>query len=211
MSISELSVLFSWSFCLYKYQYKYHSALMIRVTIFNDINYFFLFAVFCFITYGCCCCSVVQLCLTLCRPMDCSMPGFPVLDHLSPKICSNSCPMSQWCHPTILSSVIPFSSCLQSFPATGSFLINQLFASGGQSIGASASTSASVLPMNIQDWFPLGLTGLISLQSKALSRVFSNTTAQKQFFSVQPSLWSNCHIHPWLLEKPKLTIPLLAK
>ena len=129
----------------------------------------------------------------------------------TPIVYSNSCSLIRWCHPTILSSVIPFSSCLQSFPATGSFLINQLFASGGQSIGASASTSASVLPMNIQDWFPLGLTGLISLQSKALSRVFSNTTAQKQFFSVQPSLWSNCHIHTWLLEKPKLTIPLLAK
>ena len=88
--------------------------------------------------------------------------------------CSNSCPSSWWCHPTILSSVVPFSSCLQSFPALGSFPMSQFFASGGQSIGVSAS--ASVLPKNIQDWLPLGLTGLIFLQSKGLSRVFSNTT-----------------------------------
>ena len=109
----------------------------------------------------------------------------------SPGACSNSCPLSQWCHPTILSSVIPFSSCLQSLPASGSFPMSQLFISGGQSIGASAS--ASVLLMNTQGLFPLGLTGLISLQSNRLSRVFSNTTVQKhQFFHVQPSLWSNC-------------------
>ena len=99
----------------------------------------------------------------------------------------NSCPLSWWCHPTILSSVVPFSSCLQSFPTSGSFQISQLFASGGQNIGASASTS--VLPMNTQDWFPLGLTAWISLQSEGLSRVFSNTTSQKhQFFSTQFSL-----------------------
>ena len=99
------------------------------------------------------------------------------------------------------SSVAPFSSCLQSFPASGLFPISWLFASGDQSIGASAS--ASVPPMNIQDWFPSGLTGLISLQSKGLSRVFSNTIVQNhQFFSAQPSLWSNSHIHTWLLEKP---------
>ena len=103
-----------------------------------------------------------------------------------------SCPSSQWCHPTMSTCVVPFSSSLQSFPASGSFLTNQLFTSGGQSIGASAW--ASVLPMNIQDWFPLGLTGLISLQSKGLSRVFSNTTAQKhQLFGTQPSLWFNSH------------------
>ena len=126
--------------------------------------------------------------------------------------CSDSCPLSCWCPPTISSSVIPFSSCLQSFPASGSFLISQFFASGGQSIGA--STSASVFPMNIQDRFPLGLTGLISLQSKGLSRVFSNTTVQKhQFFSAQLSLYSNSHIHTWLLEKPWpwLDGPLSAK
>ena len=117
----------------------------------------------------------------------------------SSRACSNSCPLSRWCHPTISSSVVPFSSCPQSFPASRSFLMSWLFASGGQSIGA----STSVPLMNIQDWFPLGLTGLISLQSKGLSRVFSNTTAQKrQFFSIQPSLWSNSHIYTWLLGKP---------
>ena len=105
----------------------------------------------------------------------------------TPGACSNSCPLSQWCHPTILSSIIPFSSCPQSFPASGSFPMSQFFTSGGQSIGVSAS--ASVLPMNIQDLLPLGLTGLISLQSKGLSRVFSKTTVQKhQFFSTQLSL-----------------------
>ena len=120
---------------------------------------------------------------------------------------SNSFPPSQWCHPTISSSVIPFSSCLQSFPASGSFQMSQFFATGGQNIGASAS--ALVLPMNIQDWFPLGLTGLISLQSKGLSRVFSSTAVQKhQFFSAQPALLSNSHIHTWLLEK---TIALIIQ
>ena len=103
-----------------------------------------------------------------------------------PGACSNSRPLSWWCHPTILSSVIPFSSCFQSFPESGSFPMGWLFASGGQSIGASAS--ASVLLINIQDGFPLGWTGWISLQSKGLSRVFSNTTVQKhQFFGAQPS------------------------
>ena len=102
----------------------------------------------------------------------------------TPRACSNSCPSSQWCHPTISSSVIPFSFCLQSFPASTSFPMNQLFASGGQRIGVSASVP--VLPMNIQDWFPLGLIGWISLQSQGLSRVFSNTKVQKhQFFSTQ--------------------------
>ena len=105
----------------------------------------------------------------------------------TPGVYSDSCPLSWWCHLTISSSVVPFSSCLQSFPASGSFQMSQLFASGGQSIGASAS--ASVLPMNIQDWFPLGWTGWISLQSKGLSRVFSNTTVWKhQFFGAQLSL-----------------------
>ena len=109
-------------------------------------------------------------------------------------------PLSRWCHPTISSSVIPFSSCPQSFAASESFPMSWLFTSDGQSIGVSAS--ALVLPINIQDWFPLGWTGRISLQSKGLSRVFSNTTVQKhQFFGAQPSLWSNSHIHAWLLEK----------
>ena len=115
---------------------------------------------------------------------------------LSPRICLNSCPLSCWCHPTISSSVSPFSSCPQPFPASGSFSISWLFTSGGQSMGASAS--AAFLPVNIQGWFLLVLTGLISLQSKGLSRVFSNTTAPKhQFFSAQPSLWSISHIHVW--------------
>ena len=105
----------------------------------------------------------------------------------TPRAYSNSCPLNRWCHPTISSSVIPFSSCLQSFPESGSFQMSQLFTSGGQSIGVSAS--AAVLPMNIQDWFPLEWTGWISLQSKRLSRVFSNTTLQKhQFLHTQLSL-----------------------
>ena len=121
-----------------------------------------------------------------------------------PGACSNSCTLSQWCHPTLSSSAFPFS-CLQSFPISGSFPKSQFFAVGGQSIGASAS--ASVLQMNIQDWFPLGLANLISLQSEGLSRVFSNSTVQKhQFFSTQPSLWSNFHMHMWLLETIALTI-----
>ena len=117
----------------------------------------------------------------------------------TPRVYSNSCPLSWWCHPTIWPSVVPFSSHFQSFPALGSFQMSQFFTSGGQSIGI--STSASVLPINIQDWFPLELTSLISLQPKGLSRVFSNLIVQKyQFFSVQPSLRSNSHIHTWLLE-----------
>ena len=119
----------------------------------------------------------------------------------TPRVYSNSFPLSRWCHPTISSSVIPFSSCSQSFPASGAFQMSQLFSSGGQTIGVSAS--ASVLSMNIQDWFPLGWTGWIYLQSKRLSRVLSNTTVQKhQFFSTQPSSQSNPHIHTWPLEKP---------
>ena len=118
---------------------------------------------------------------------------------LSPGVCSNSCPLSQWCHPTISSFVAPFFSCFQSFPASGSFSVSRLFVSGGQSIEASASD----LQVKIQGWFPSGLTGLISLLSKGLSRVFSNTTVQKhQFFGTQPSLWSISHVRTWLLEKP---------
>ena len=117
---------------------------------------------------------------------------------LSPWVCLNSYPWSQWYYPTMSSSVVPFSSCLQSFLASGSFPMSHLFRSGGPSIGV----SASVLPVNIQGWFPLGLTSLISLQSKGLSRIFSSTTVQKHpFFSAQPSLWSSSHIHTWLLEK----------
>ena len=127
--------------------------------------------------------SVAQSCPTLCDPMDCSTHS-PPCPSPTPGAYSNSCPLSRWCHRTISSSVIPFSSCLQYFPALGSFPMSQLFASGGQSIGASAS--ASVLPVSIQDWFPLGWTGWISLLFKGLSRVFSNTTVQKhQFFGPQ--------------------------
>ena len=119
----------------------------------------------------------------------------------TPRVYPNSCPLSLWSHPTISSSVIPFSSCPQSFPESGPFQMSQPFASGGQSTGVSSSTS--VLPMNTQDWSPLGWTGWISLQSKGLSRVFSNTTVQKhQFFGSQLSLQSNSHIHTWPLEKP---------
>ena len=119
----------------------------------------------------------------------------------TPGVYANSCPSSQWCHLTISSSVTPFSSCPQSLPASGSFPRSHLVASGGQSTGVSAW--ASVLPMNTQDWSPLGWTGWISLQSKGLSRVFSNTTVQKhQFFSAQLSSQSNSHIHTWPLEKP---------
>ena len=118
----------------------------------------------------------------------------------TPRPYSNSCPLSQWSHPNISSSVVPFSSCPQSLPASESFPMSQFFASDGQSIGVSAS--ASVLPMNIQDWFPLRWTGWISLQSKGLSRVFSNITVQKhQFFGTQLSSQSSSHIHTWPLEK----------
>ena len=127
---------------------------------------------------------------------------------LSPRVCSNSCPLSLRCHPVISSSVTPFSSCPQSFPASESFPVSQLFTSGGQSIGA----SATVLPLNIQGWFPLGLTSLISLLSRRLSRVFSSTTVQKhQFFGTQPFLWSNSHIHTWLLENHSFHYPDLCQ
>ena len=144
----------------------------------------------------CCCCSVTELCLTLCDPMDCSMPDS--LPLLSPGVCSNPCPSSQWCYRTISSSAAPSSLCLQYFLASGSFPVSQIFTSCGQSIGA----SASVLPMNSQGWFPLRLTGLISLQSKGLSRVFSSPTIQMhQFFGSQSCLWSSSHICTWLLVK----------
>ena len=120
---------------------------------------------------------------------------------LYPGNCSNSGPLSPWCHPSISSSVTPFFSCLQSFSESGSFPMSWFFTPGGQDIGSSAA--ASVLPMNIQDWFPLGWTGWISLQSKGLSRIFSSPIVWKyQFFSAQSSLWSNSYIRTWLLEKP---------
>ena len=143
-------------------------------------------------------------------PMNRSTPGLPVLTN-SQRVYSNSCLLSQWCHPAISSSVVPFS-CPQSLPASGSFPVSQLFTSDGQSIGVSAS--ASVLAVNTQDWSPLGWTHWISLQSKGLSRVFANTTVQKQqFFSTQLSSQSNSHIHTWPLEKPQSWLDgrLLAK
>ena len=143
--------------------------------------------------------SVTQLCPTLCDPLNHSIPG----PHPSPTpgVHSNSCPSSRWCHPAISSSVVPFSSCPQSLPESGSFSMRQLFAWGGQSIGV--SSSASIPLMNTQDWSPLGWTDWISLQSKGLSRVFFNTTVQKhQFFSAQLSSQSNSYIHTWPLEKP---------
>ena len=142
---------------------------------------------------------VAQSCLTL-WPHE-SQHARPPCPSPNAGVYPNSCPLSWWCHPAISSSVIPFSSCPQSLPASGFFPVSQLFTWGGQSIGVSAS--ASVLPVNIQDWCPLGWTGWISLQSKGLSRVLSNTTVQKhQFFGAQLSLWSKSHIHTWLLEKP---------
>ena len=141
--------------------------------------------------------------------MDCSTQGFSV--HYIFQSLVKLMPIKLVMPPIHLVLSHLFSSCLQSFPASGSFLMCQLFTSGSQSIGA--STSASVFPMTIQDWFPLGWTGWNSLQSKGLSRVFPNTTIQNhQFFSTQPSLWSNSHIHTWLLEKPYLWIyePLLT-
>ena len=148
-------------------------------------------------------CLVTKPCPALCDPIDCSthtrLPSPP----LSPWVCSSSCPLSLWCYLTISFSATLFSFCLQSFPTWGSFPMSWLFSSGGQSIGASVSASASVLPMNSQDWFPLGLIGFISLLSEGRSRVFSSTTIEKhQFFRAQLSLWSNCHIHIWLLGKP---------
>ena len=148
------------------------------------------------------CCSVAKSCLTLCNPMDCNTSGFPVIHY--PGVCSDSYALSQWHRLTISSCATPFSFCLQCFPPSfsiGSFPVSQLFILGSQNIGASAP--ASVLPMNIQGLFPLGLTGLISLLSNGLSRVFSSTTIWKhQFSGAQPSLWSNSHMHTWLLERP---------
>ena len=145
------------------------------------------------------CWSVAKSRLTL-QPQGLQHARLPS-PSLSPGVCSNSCPLSPWCHPTISSSVTHFFSSLQSFPASASFPVSWLFTSGGQSTGASASTS--VLSMNIQSLFPLGLTGWISLLSKGLSRVFSSTTVWKhQFFGTQPSLWFNSHICTRLLRKP---------
>ena len=142
-------------------------------------------------------CSVMSNSL---RPHE-SQHARPPWPSPTPRVHSDSCSSNQWCHPAILSSVIPFSSCLQSLPASESFPMSQLFPWGGQSTGVSAS--ASFLPKKSQSWSPSEWTGLISLQSKGLSRVFSNTTVQKhQFFGTQPSSQSNSHIHTWPQEKP---------
>ena len=144
------------------------------------------------------CCPIAQSCPTLCDPRNSSIPGFPVLYYLLEFAQTHV----HWVGDAIQPSQppVPFSSCLQSFPALGSFPMSQLFESGGQSLGTPAS--ASVLPKNIQGWSPLGLTGLTSLQSKGLLRVFSSTTVQKhQFFGIQPSLWSNSLICTCVLEK----------
>ena len=145
------------------------------------------------------CCSAAKSCPTL-QPQGLHHARLPCLS-LSPWVCPNSCSLSQLCYLTISSSAAPFSFCLRSFPASGPFLISWLFASGGQNIGPSAL--ATVLLINIQGWFPLGLTSLIFVLSKGLSRAFSSTTIRKhQFFGAQPSLCSNSHIRTWLLEKP---------
>ena len=151
-----------------------------------------------------CCRSVAQSCLILCNPIDCSKPAFLFLHHLL-----------ELAQTHVIKSVMPsnhlilcHSSCLQYFLSSESFLKSRLLASSGQNIGT--SVSASVLPMNIQDWFPLGLTGLSSLQSKGLSRVFSSTRVRKhQFFCAQPSLWSNSHICTWLAscQKTRSSLP----
>ena len=143
------------------------------------------------------CCSVTKSCPTLRDPMDYSTAGSPVFHY--PLEFAHSCPLSQWCYPTISSSASIFSFCLQSFPASWSILVSQFSVSSGQSTGA--SDSASVLPTNVQGWFLLGLTSFISLESKGLSRVFFSTTVRKhQLFGAQSSLWSNSHIYTWFLE-----------
>ena len=148
-----------------------------------------------------CCCSVTKSSPTFLWPHEVQHTRLPWAS-LSLGICSNSYPLSWWRYTTISSFASPSSFCHQSFSAAGSFPMSQFFASGGQNIGA--STSASVLPKNIQDWFPLGLTGLISLKSKGLSRVSSNTIQKHQFFYIQLSLWSNSHIQTWLLKNHSL-------
>ena len=159
-----------------------------------------------------CCCWVTKSCLTLCDLQHARLQHTRLpCPSLSPRVCSGSCPLSQWCYLSISSSAALFF-CLQSFPASGSFPMSWVFTSGGQNIGVSAS--ASVLPGNIQGWFPLGLTSSISSKPKGLSRVFSSTTIWKhQFFGAQPSSWSNSPIYTWLLEKPQLWLCklLLAK
>ena len=141
------------------------------------------------------CCSVAKSCLTFVMPWNVRL----LCPLLSPAVCPNSRPLSRWCHPTISSSVTPFSFCPQSFPEAGSFPMSKFLVLGSPSFTA----AASVLPLNIEGWFPLGLTSLIALLSKGVSRVFSSTTMRMhQFCGTRPSLWSNSQIHTWLLEEP---------
>ena len=195
LSISQLSYVRQGGCCM---RTGRDGLFLLRTPLGAPERLFLRFSVACF--HPCCCHSVPKSCLTL---WPHGLQHARLSCHsLSLRVCSNLCMLSQWCYQTISSSVTSFSSCLQSFPASESFPMGWLFISGGQSEGG-ASASVSVLPMNIHGWFPLGLTGLLSLQSKGLSGVFSNTTAWKhQFFGTQPSLWSNSHILTWLLEKP---------
>ena len=146
----------------------------------------------------CCCCWVIKLCLTLCDPMDCSMPGFR--PSLSPRVCSNSCPLNQWCNVTISSSVVPFFSYPQSFPASGSFPMSQLFTLGGQSW----SFSFSISPFNEHPGlisFRMDWLDLLAVQG-TLKSLLQHHSSKHQFFDTQPSLWSNSYVCTWLLEKP---------
>ena len=142
------------------------------------------------------CCSLAKSCLTVCDPINCSRPGFPFLHYLPELLKLMS--IESRCHPTILSSVIPFSSCPQFFPASGSFPVSQLFTSSSQS----TKTSASVLPVKIQGWFPLGLTGLIPLQSKELLRRLHHHSLKASIFQCSAFFMANSHFYRWLLEKP---------
>ena len=165
-----------------------------KINFLNIVHYLYV------VLFVFCCCSVTHSCPILCDSVAWGTPGLPILYHLLEPTQTHVHWVSD-AIPTISSSVVPFFYCVQSFPTSGPFLLSQLSVSGGQSIGVSAS--ASVLPVNTQGWFPSGLTDLILLQPKGLSRVFSNTTVQKhQFFVAHLSLWSNSHILTWLLEKP---------
>ena len=179
-----------WLWCLALYRYYSVTTLILQMCVHSPLS-------FCRVQFSSVSCSVVSDSL---RPHE-SQHARPPCPSLTPRVPSNSHPSSQWCHPAISSSVVLFSFCPQSLPASGSFLMSQLFTWGDQSIGVSAL--ASVLPKKSQDWSPLEWIGWISLQSKRLSRVFSNNRVQKhQFFGIQLSSQSNSHIHTWLLDKP---------
>ena len=179
-------VVLIWKHGLKKYWYKTTEDKNITVDLFSVFQVSVQFS-----------CSVASDSVQPHEPQHARPPSLPP----TPRVHPNPCPLSRWCHPTITSSVVPFSFCPQSFPESGSFPMSQLFAWGGQRTGVSAL--ASFLPKKCQDWSPSEWTGWMSLQSKGLSRVFSNTTVQKhQFFGAQPSSQSNSHIHTWPQEKP---------